>query len=448
MFQRILIANRGEIALRILRACKDLGIQSVAVYSEADKDSLHLRYADETICIGPAPSTESYLNIPALIAAAEIADVEAIHPGYGFLSENEHFAEVCQSCNIKFIGPSPTAIAQCGDKVAAKKLAKEAGVPCVPGSDGPVENEQDALAIARKIGFPVLVKAAAGGGGRGMRVAHNEPSLVTGYHSARSEAEKAFKDSTVYLEKYIEKPRHVEIQIMADQHGNVVHLGERDCSLQRRHQKLVEESPCPVLDEKTRQAMGEAAVRLAKAANYHSAGTVEFLLDKNKNFYFIEINSRIQVEHPVTEMVTDTDLIREMILVAAGHKLSWKQEDIRMRGHAMEFRINAEDPDHNFKPSPGKITQFVAPAGPGVRWDSHIYQGYSVPPHYDSMVGKLIIHRHTRKQAIDVARRALNELQLEGIKTTAGLFLRILDHSDFAAGDIDTGFIERYFAPR
>jgi acetyl-CoA carboxylase, biotin carboxylase subunit len=448
MFQRILIANRGEIALRILRACKDLGIQSVAVYSEADKDSLHLRYADETICIGPAASSESYLNIPALIAAAEIADVEAIHPGYGFLSENEHFAEVCQSCNIKFIGPSPKAIAQCGDKVAAKRLAKEAGVPCVPGSDGPIENEQDALTVARKIGFPVLVKAAAGGGGRGMRVAHNEPSLVTGYHSARSEAEKAFKDSTVYLEKYIEKPRHVEIQIMADQHGNVVHLGERDCSLQRRHQKLLEESPCPVLDEKTRQAMGEAAVRLAKAANYYSAGTVEFLLDKHKNFYFIEINSRIQVEHPVTEMVTDTDLIREMILVAAGNKLSFRQEDIRMRGHAIEFRINAEDPDHNFKPCPGKITTFVAPAGPGVRWDSHIYQGYTVPPHYDSMVGKLIIHRHTRKQAIEVARRALQELTLEGIKTTAGLFQRILDHSDFCAGEVDTGFIDRYFAPR
>ena len=448
MFSRILIANRGEIALRILRACKDMGIETVAVYSEADRDSLHLRFADETICIGPAASADSYLNIPALIAAAEIADVEAIHPGYGFLSENEHFAEVCQSCNIKFIGPSAKAIAQCGDKVAAKRLAKEAGVPCVPGSDGPIENEQDALTVARKIGFPVLVKAAAGGGGRGMRVAHNEPSLVTGYHSARSEAEKAFKDSTVYLEKYIEKPRHVEIQIMADQHGNVVHLGERDCSLQRRHQKLVEESPCPVLDEKTRQAMGEAAVRLAKAANYTSAGTVEFLLDKNKNFYFIEINSRIQVEHPVTEMVTDTDLIREMILVAAGHKLSWKQDEIRMRGHAMEFRINAEDPDHNFKPCPGKITQFVAPAGPGVRWDSHIYQGYSVPPHYDSMVGKLIIHRHTRKQVIEVARRALNELLVEGITTTTGLFLRILDHSDFAAGDIDTGFIERYFAPR
>ncbi len=448
MFQRILIANRGEIALRILRACKDLGIQSVAVYSEADRDSLHLRYADETICIGPAASADSYLNIPALIAAAEIADVEAIHPGYGFLSENEHFAEVCHSCNIKFIGPSPAAIAQCGDKVAAKKLAKESGVPTVPGSDGPVDNEQDALQIARKIGFPVLIKAAAGGGGRGMRVAHNEPSLVTGYHAARSEAEKAFKDSTVYLEKYIEKPRHVEIQIMADQHGNVVHLGERDCSLQRRHQKLVEESPCPVLDDDTRAAMGDAAVRLAKAAKYHSAGTVEFLLDKDKNFYFIEINSRIQVEHPVTEAVTDTDLIREMILVAAGQRLSFRQEDIVMRGHAMEFRINAEDPDHNFKPCPGKITTFVAPAGPGVRWDSHIYQGYTVPPHYDSMVGMLIVHRPNRKQTLEVARRALQELTLEGITTTAGLFLRILEHSDFCAGLVDTGFIDRYFTPR
>ena len=448
MFHRILIANRGEIALRILRACKDLGIETVTVYSEADRDSLHLRYADETICIGPAASSESYLNIPALIAAAEIADVEAIHPGYGFLSENEHFAEVCQSCNIKFIGPSPKAIAQCGDKVAAKRLATESGVPTVPGSDGPVDNEQDALAVARKIGFPVLVKAAAGGGGRGMRVAHNEPSLVTGYHSARSEAEKAFKDSTVYLEKYIEKPRHVEIQIMGDQHGNIVHLGERDCSLQRRHQKLVEESPCTVLDDATRQAMGDAAVRLAKAANYWSAGTVEFLLDKDKNYYFIEVNSRIQVEHPVTELVTDTDLIREMIKIAAGERLSFRQEDIRLRGHAMEFRINAEDPDHNFKPSPGTIRTFIAPAGPGVRWDSHIYQGYTVPPHYDSMVGKLIIHRHTRKQVIEVARRALQELTTEGIVTTASLFLRILDHSDFRAGQVDTGFIDRYFSPR
>ena len=448
MFSRILIANRGEIALRILRACKDLGIETVAVYSEADRDSLHLRFADETICIGKAPSTESYLNIPALIAAAEIADVEAIHPGYGFLSENEHFAEVCQSCNIKFIGPSPEAIANCGDKVAAKVLARQAGVPCVPGSDGPVETEEDALAIARKIGFPVLVKAAAGGGGRGMRVAHNEPSLVTGYHAARSEAEKAFKDSTVYLEKYIEKPRHVEIQIIGDMHGNVVHLGERDCSLQRRHQKLVEESPCPVLDEATRKAMGDAAVRLAKTANYYSAGTVEFLLDKNNNFYFIEINSRIQVEHPVTEMVTGTDLIREMILIAAGNKLSFEQKDIRMQGCAMEFRINAEDPERGFKPSPGTIKTFHAPGGPGVRWDSHVYQGYTVPPHYDSMVGKLIIYRPTRKLVLETARRALQELTCDGIATTQGLFLRILEHSDFASGDIDTGFIDRYFTPR
>jgi acetyl-CoA carboxylase, biotin carboxylase subunit len=448
MFHRILIANRGEIALRILRACKDLGIKTVAVSSEADRNSLHLRYADQTICIGKAPSTESYLNIPALIAAAEIADVEAIHPGYGFLSENEHFAEVCQSCNIKFIGPSPSAIAQCGDKVAAKVLAKQAGVPTVPGSDGPIETEDEALQIARRIGFPVLIKAAAGGGDRGMRVAHNEPSLVTGYHAARTEAEKAFKDSTVYLEKYIEKPRHVEIQIIGDQHGNVVHLGERDCSLQRRHQKLLEESPCPVLDEDLRRRMGEAAVRLAKAANYYSAGTVEFLLDKDKNFYFIEINSRIQVEHPVTEMVTGTDLIREMILVANGEPLSFQQQDVRMRGHAIEFRINAEDPEQNFKPCPGLIKTFVAPGGPGVRWDSHVYQGYTIPPHYDSMVGKLIIWRPTRKMAIETARRALQELTMEGVTTTAGLFPRILDHSDFCAGDIDTGFIDRYFTPR
>ena len=448
MFHRILVANRGEIALRILRACKDLGIETVAVYSEADRDSLHLRYADETICIGPPASSMSYLNIPAIIAAAEIADVEAIHPGYGFLSENAHFAEVCQSCNIKFIGPSATAITQCGDKVAAKELAASANVPCVPGSDGPVDNEQDALRIAREIGFPVLIKAAAGGGGRGMRVAHNDPSLVTGFHSARSEAESAFNNPTVYIEKFIDKPRHVEIQIMADMHGNVVHLGERDCSLQRRHQKLIEESPCPVLDEDTRKAMGEAAIRLAKVANYYSAGTVEFLLDQDKNFYFIEINSRIQVEHPVSEAVTDTDLIREMILVAAGEPLSFRQEDIEMRGHAIEFRINAEDPDQNFKPSPGKIQSFVPPAGPGVRWDSHVYQGYTVPPHYDSMVGKLIVHRRTRKEAIAVAKRAIAEIQMEGIATTAPLFLRILEHSDFCNGDVDTGFIDRYFTPR
>jgi len=448
MFSRILIANRGEIALRILRACKDLGIETVAVYSEADRDALHLRYADETVCIGPALSADSYLNIPALIAAAEIADVEAIHPGYGFLSENEHFAEVCQTCNIKFIGPSPAAIARCGDKVAAKRLAKQVGVPTVPGSDGPVDSEQDALVIARKIGFPVLIKAAAGGGGRGMRVAHNEPSLVTGFHAARTEAEKAFKDATVYLEKYIEKPRHVEIQVLGDTHGNVMHLGERDCSLQRRHQKLVEESPCPVLDAETRTQMGDAAVKLAKAAGYYSAGTVEFLLDRDKNFYFIEINSRIQVEHPVTEMVTGIDLIREMIRIAAGERLSCRQEDVRFQGHAMEFRINAEDPAQNFKPCPGKIHTFIAPAGPGVRWDSHVYQGYTVSPHYDSMVGKLIIHRPDRRRVIETAARALQELTVDGITTTAGLFLRILQHSDFASGEVDTGFIDRYFTPR
>lgn len=448
MFHRILVANRGEIALRILRACKDLGIETVAVYSEADRDSLHLRYADETICIGPAASSGSYLNIPAIIAAAEIADVEAIHPGYGFLSENAHFAEVCHSCNIKFIGPSAEAITECGDKVAAKELAKRANVPCVPGSDGMVENEQEALRISREIGFPVLVKAAAGGGGRGMRVAHNEPSLVTGFHAARAEAEACFNNPTVYIEKFVDKPRHVEIQILADMHGNVVHLGERDCSLQRRHQKLLEESPCPVLDEETRQKMGEAAIRLAKVANYYSAGTVEFILDQDNNFYFIEINTRIQVEHPVTEAVTNRDLIIEMIRIAAGEPLSFRQEDIVMSGHAIEFRINAEDPDQNFKPSPGLIKSFVAPAGPGIRWDSHVYQGYTVPPHYDSMVGKLIVHQPTRAQAIAVAKRALGELQMEGIATTAPLFLRILEHSDFCNGDIDTGFIDRYFTPR
>ena len=448
MFRRILIANRGEIALRIMRACKELGIETVAVYSEADRDLLHLRYADETVCIGPAPSSESYLNIPALIAAAEIADVEAIHPGYGFLSENAHFVEVCQSCNIKFIGPSPETIASVGDKVRAKRIAQEAGVQGVPGSDGPVDSEKQALQVARAIGFPVLIKAAAGGGGRGMRVAHNDVSLVNGYHSARSEAESAFKDSTVYIEKYVDRPRHVEVQILGDMHGNVIHLGERDCSLQRRHQKLVEESPCPVLDEDTRRRMGEAAVRLAKASGYHSAGTVEFLLDRDRNFYFIEVNARIQVEHPVTEAVTGVDLIQEMIRIAAGEKLSIRQEDVRPTGHAIEFRINAEDPERNFKPSPGLIETLIAPAGPGVRWDSHAYQGYRVPPHYDSMVAKLIVHRASRREALATARRALEELQIEGIQTTRSLFLRVLEHSDFIHGNVDTGFVDRYFALR
>jgi acetyl-CoA carboxylase biotin carboxylase subunit len=448
VFRRILIANRGEIALRILRACKEMGIETVAVYSEADRGALHLRYADETVCIGPPQSKSSYLDIPALISAAEIADVEAVHPGYGFLAENSHFAEVCQSCNIKFIGPSPEAIQLVGDKVAAKELARKTGVPCVPGSDGPIETEQQALEIARRIGFPVLIKAAAGGGGRGMRVAHNDVSLVNGFHAARTEAENAFKDPTVYVEKYLERPRHVEIQVLGDMHGNVVHLGERDCSLQRRHQKLLEESPCVALTAEARAAMGEAAVQLARAAGYYSAGTVEFLLDREGRFYFIEVNSRIQVEHPVTEEVSGVDLIQEMIRVAGGDKLSFQQRDVRAHGHAIEFRINAEDPEQNFKPCPGRIRQFIAPGGPGVRWDSHAYEGYTVPPHYDSMIGKLIVHRPTRRQAIQTARRALEETTIEGVMTTIPLFLRILDHSDFINGEVDTGFIDRYFGLR
>lgn len=448
MFRRLLIANRGEIALRIMRACKELGIETVAVYSTADRDQLHLRLADETVCIGPAPSTDSYLNIPALIAAAEIADVEAIHPGYGFLSENAQFVEVCQSCDITFVGPSPETIALVGDKVAARDLAKRADVQGVPGSDGPVESEKAAMRCAQEIGYPVLIKAAAGGGGRGMRVARDDASLVSGFHSARAEAEAAFKNSTVYIEKYIDRPRHVEIQILADKHGNVVHLGERDCSLQRRHQKLLEESPCPVLDPATRDAMGAAAVRIAKAANYHSAGTVEFLLDSQGNFYFIEVNARIQVEHPVTEECTGVDLIQEMIRIAAGEPLSITQDEVQPQGHAIEFRINAEDPDRNFQPSPGLIETLIVPSGPGVRWDSHAYQGYRVPPNYDSMVAKLIIHRPTRREAIATARRALEELTIEGIRTTAPLFARILDHSDFINGEVDTSFIDNYFGAR
>ena len=448
MLRRILIANRGEIALRIMRACKEMDIETVAVYSEADEGALHLRYADETVCIGPAPSTESYLNIPALIAAAEISDVDAIHPGYGFLSENAHFVDVCHSCNIKFIGPSAETIAAAGDKVAAIDLARRADVPTVPGSGGPVENEKMAMRVADDIGYPILIKAASGGGGRGMRVVGDDQELVIGFHAARTEAKSAFNDDTVYIEKFVERPRHVEVQILADQHGNVVHLGQRDCSIQRRHQKLLEESPCVVLEEKTREAMGQAAVRLAKVADYHSAGTVEFILDQDGSFYFIEVNSRIQVEHPVTEEVTGVDLIKEMIRIAGSERLSMQQEDIAVRGHAFEFRINAEDPERNFQPCPGTIETLISPGGPGVRWDSHIYQGYQVPPYYDSMLGKLIVHRENRLAAIQTARRALAEIEIGGVATTIPLFLSILDHSDFVKGDIDTGFIERYFAPR
>ena len=443
MFSKILIANRGEIALRIIRACREMGIQTVAVYSTADADAAYLKLADQAICIGNAPPGESYLKIDRIIAAAEISDVEAIHPGYGFLSERSHFADVCRDCKIEFIGPSVEAMAAVGDKVECKRLARKAKVPTVPGSEGAVEDEKQALKIAREIGYPVIIKAAAGGGGRGMRLAHNDVSLQAGLRQAQAEAENAFKDSTVYIEKYVEFGRHVEVQVIADRHGNAVHLWERDCSLQRRHQKLVEESPSPVLAPKVREALCAAAVRLIKAANYTNAGTVEFLVDKQQNFYLLEVNARIQVEHPVTEEVTGIDLIREQIRVAAGEKLSFRQEDIKQTGHAIECRINAEDPARNFAPSPGPINELRLPGGPGVRLDTHVYAGYRIPPNYDSMIGKLIVHRPTRAEAIATMRRALSEFHIAPVKTTIPLHLQIMDNPNFLSGDVDTGFIER-----
>ncbi len=446
MFRRVLIANRGEIAQRLIRACRELGIETVAVYSEADADCLYLRQADETICIGPAQSAKSYLNIPAIISAAEIADVEAIVPGYGFLAENAHFAEVCRSCNIQFVGPEPEAIRALGDKANAKAMAIKAGVPVVPGSEGALADEDEALRVARKIGYPVLIKASAGGGGRGMRAASNDPSLVNAFHAAKAEAEAAFKNGAVYIEKLIENPRHVEIQILGDRFGNLVALGERDCSVQRRHQKLIEESPSPALAPETRKAMMKAALDLARSANYHNAGTVEFLLDKKGNFYFIEVNTRIQVEHTVTELVTGLDLIQEQLLVAGGERLRFRQEDVRYSGHAIQCRINAEDPDRDFQPSPGRIELFVPPGGPGVRVDSHCYSGYTIPPNYDSMIGKLLAHRSDRRSAIATMLRALDEFVIQGPKTVIPLHRRVLTHSDFRAGEHDTGFVERYFS--
>jgi acetyl-CoA carboxylase biotin carboxylase subunit len=446
MFNRILVANRGEIAQRIIRAATELGVETVAIYSEADADALYLRQASETICVGRAPSAESYLNVPAIISAAEIADVDAIHPGYGFLAENATFAEVCRSCKIKFIGPDPETIAAVGNKANAREMAMAADVPVVPGSDGPVDDEAAARAVAAELGFPVIIKASSGGGGRGMRVAHNEPSLVSGFHAARSEAEAAFGDDTVYIERFVERPRHIEVQFIADNFGKILNLGERDCSVQRRHQKLIEESPSPALDDEQREFIGAAALRMARAANYHNAGTVEFLLDPTGAFYFIEVNARIQVEHTVTELVTGMDLIQEMIRVAAGEPLRMDQEDIEIRGHAIECRINAEDPDKNFQPSPGLVESFVPPGGPGVRVDSHCFSGYRIPPNYDSMVGKLLVHRPTRVEAIRTMRRALSEFVIEGPKTTIPLHLDILGHREFRAGTHDTGFLERYFS--
>jgi acetyl-CoA carboxylase biotin carboxylase subunit len=443
MFKKILIANRGEIACRIIWTCKELGIKTVAVHSEADKDALHVRYADEAICIGPPPSAQSYLHIPAIIAAAEITDVDAIHPGYGFLSENAHFAEVCADCNIKFIGPNPAVIRKMGDKSEAKRTMKEAGVPVTPGSEGLLDDEDIAVTEAARIGYPVLIKATAGGGGRGMRIARNEDELRNAYNTARAEAETAFKNSGVYLEKYIERPRHIEIQILADEHGNVIHLGERECSIQRRHQKLIEESPSPAVSRELREEMGRIAVQACQEVGYSSAGTIEFLLDEGDRFYFMEMNTRIQVEHPVTELVTISDLIAAQIRVAAGEPVGRTQDEILFFGHAIECRINAEDPD-TFTPSPGRITTFNLPTGPGVRIDTAAYAGYFVPPYYDSMIAKLIVHHRTRERAIMRMRRALEATVIEGIKTTIPLHLKIMDEPDFQTGNFSTRFMDRF----
>ena len=443
MFSKILIANRGEIALRVIRACRELGIQTVVVYSTADADAAYLQLADEAICIGDPPAAKSYLNIPQIISAAEITDVDAIHQGYGFLAENAHFAEVCRSCKIEFIGPPVKAMRLLGDKVECKRLAKRAKVPTVPGSEGAIDDEKQAVKIANEIGYPVIIKAAAGGGGRGMRVAHNEVSLRGGIKQARAEAEAAFKDSTVYIEKYVEFGRHVEVQVLADHHGAALHLWERDCSLQRRHQKLVEESPSPMLRPAVREELCGSAVRLIKAAGYTNAGTVEYLVDKDQRYYLLEVNARVQVEHPVTEQITGIDIVKQQIRIAAGEPLPFKQKEIPQIGHAIECRINAEDPARNFAPSPGLIEQFRAPGGPGIRLDTHAYAGYTIPPNYDSMIGKLIVHRPTRAEAIATMRRALAEFHIAPIKTTIPLHLRIMDNQHFIDGDVDTGFIER-----
>jgi len=446
MIQKILIANRGEIALRIVRACRELGIKTLAVYSEADVQSLHVQLADEAICIGGPRSADSYLRADRIIAAAEIADVDAIHPGYGFLSENAQFAEQCESCNIKFIGPKSRSIKMMGDKAVAKDTVKKAGVPIVPGSDGPVDKEAEAVKIARKIGYPVIIKAVAGGGGRGMRIAHNDISFAKEYHVARNEAEKAFGNGSVYIEKYIEKPRHIEFQILADSHGKIVHLGERDCSIQRRHQKLIEESPSPFLTPDLRKRMAKFAVKAAEAADYENAGTIEFLVDAKGNFYFIEMNTRIQVEHPVTEECTGIDLIKQQILVSSGEKLAFDQSDIKFEKHAIECRINAEDPARNFIPSPGTIGLYYSPGGHGVRVDSHAYSGYAIPPHYDSMIGKLICFGRDRQTAIQRTYRALNEYLIRGIKTTIPLHKAIMCDPTFIEGKATTAYMEEFFA--
>jgi acetyl-CoA carboxylase biotin carboxylase subunit len=445
MFRRVLIANRGEIVLRVLRSCQALGIETVCVYSEVDRDAIYLRFADETICIGPPPSAQSYLDISRIISAAEIADVEAIHPGYGFLAENAQFAQICRDSRIEFIGPGPDVITRLGDKATARKLAREAGVPSIPGSAGLVESESEALRIAHEIGFPVMIKATAGGGGRGMRIARNEYSFLNALAAARSEAEAAFRDSGVYIERFVEDARHVEVQILADAHGNVVHLGERECSIQRRHQKLLEEAPSPALDADLRRRMGEAAISLARAADYVNAGTVEFLLDRDGDFFFIEMNTRIQVEHPVTEMITGLDLVALQIRLAAGERLPFSQEEVKLRGHAIEARITAEDPDEDFKPCAGTIEGLFVPGGQNVRWDSHIYAGYKIPSAYDSLIGKLIVWGEDREAAIDRMKRALGELIIEGVPSTVPLHRWIMDNVAFRRGELTTSFLQGHF---
>src|SRR5882762_10212488 len=446
MFEKILVANRGEIAVRIIRACKELNIRTVAIYSEADVNSMHVQLADEAICIGKAPANESYLRIDRIVSAAEIADVDAIHPGYGFLAENAHFADVCESCNIRFIGPSSRAMNALEDKAVIRALAKKTGVPTPPGSEGVVDNAQDAIAVAKKISYPVMIKAVAGGGGREMRVAHNDISLVKGYHTARTEAEKAFGNSGVYIEKFIENPHHIEIQILGDTKGHIIHLGERDCSVQRRNQKLIEESPSPLLENKFRKLrdkIGKAAVRIAEAARYTNAGTVEFIVDNNGNYYFLEVNKRIQVEHPVTEEVTGIDLVRYQILLAMGEPLQHSQGQIEFKGHAIECRINAEDPFDDFRPCPGRIEMYYSPGGRGVRVDSHAYAGYTIPPTYDSMIGKLITYGKVRREAMDKMSRALSEYMITGVKTTISFQQAILQDPNFRRGVYSTNFIEQ-----
>lgn len=442
-FRKILIANRGEIACRIIWTCKEMGIRTVAVHSEVDRDSLHVRFADESICIGPSPAIQSYLNIPNIIAAAEIANVDAIHPGYGFLAESAYFAEICEACNIKFIGPRADVIQLMGDKVEARRAMNSAGLPIVPGSDDPLESESEAKKIAGEIGYPVIIKAAAGGGGRGIRIVRSSAELGAALETASTEAAAAFKNGDVYLERYIDKPRHIEIQVLADEHGECIHLGERECTIQRRHQKLLEESPSPVLSQQLRHVMGEAAVAACKSINYSSAGTMEFLLDEDQHFYFMEMNTRIQVEHPVTEMVTLVDVVRHQIRIAEGEPLGATQDDVLIVGHAIECRINAENPD-TFAPSAGLITAFNIPGGPGVRVDTAVYPGYIVPPFYDSMIAKVIVHARTRELAIARMKRALEAMVIEGIKTTIPLHLKIMDDPDFRSGNFSTKFMDRF----